>query len=187
MLFASYFKDSRIISFFSISTNHTLSIGGIESTDLIRRFARYLSAIDFIGCMRNIVIINATMTKSDFIASNGVRAGCRRTKGCDSNSCGVGQCIDLWSEVECRCKDGYTAKSCQKGELLFDVDVFSQEILFLIEFTRLLPLLLLSHFESRNRFYIGSNKKKMTFNFSVSLIPTSKPHVASVVSLVLVL
>lgn len=109
------FRVSTSQKLSSISTNHTLSIGGIESTDLIRRFARYLSAIDFIGCMRNIVIINATMTKSDFIASNGVRAGCRRTKGCDSNSCGVGQCIDLWSEVECRCKDGYTAKSCQKA------------------------------------------------------------------------
>ena len=78
------------------------------------------------GCIEEVKYksgANETYTDAELLASDEVKPGCMNA--CEENVCpNGGKCINYFTEYRCDCiGTGFTGPSCQKGEMLFCLNI----------------------------------------------------------------
>lgn len=122
---STYFILMKLFFFFSCRTlnfnNHPLYIGGLKSIDPLLESPGQVKSDDFVGCVHSVTINGRSLNLSNALSSHNVQPECNRgsnpcngnleTNTIQSEQCGIGQCIDLWSRVGCTC-DGLYSPDC---------------------------------------------------------------------------
>ncbi|XP_043917634.1 protocadherin Fat 4 [Protopterus annectens] len=111
------------VSNVAVSTDWTLdvqpnrvTVGGIRSINPILQRRGQVESHDFVGCIMEFAVNGRPLEPSQAFSSEHILDRCpRREEACASSPCQHGgTCVDYWSWQQCKCREGFTGKYCEK-------------------------------------------------------------------------